>query len=142
MAGLTQASSVIAAGQVQRGRVGDRDPGARAVEAERLAVLPAVAQVAFATVPVVPFPDASATVVPDPSSNAYAATNPDVAAGVVEAEISANASATSTTTNCMAGRRGNDSTVVTPASFTGACSSSRNLECLLILPRIKASQRR
>ena len=28
----------------------------------------------FATVPLLPFPDASATVVPDPSSNAYAAT--------------------------------------------------------------------
>ena len=59
-----------------------------------------------------------------------------------EPEISANASAASTTTEYMAGRRGNDSTVVTPATFTAACSSSQNLECLLILPRIRASQHR
>jgi hypothetical protein len=35
---------------------------------------PAVLQVVFATVPLFPFPDASVTVVPDPSSNPYAAT--------------------------------------------------------------------
>ena len=56
VAGLTQASSVIAGGQVQRGGVGDRDPRARAVEAERLAVLAGAAQVVFATVPVVAVP--------------------------------------------------------------------------------------
>ena len=41
VAGLTHASSVIAARQVQRGRIGDRHPRARAVETQRLAVLPA-----------------------------------------------------------------------------------------------------
>ena len=44
---------------------------------------PAVDQVVFATVPLFPFPDASVTVVPDPSSNPYAATRPDGAAEVV-----------------------------------------------------------
>ncbi len=48
-----------------------------------LPYLPAAAQVAFASVPVLPLPDASVTVVPDPSSNAYAATSPDGAAGVL-----------------------------------------------------------
>ena len=48
-----------------------------------LPYLPAVAQVAFVIVPLLPFPDASVTVVPDPSSNPYAATSPDGAAGVV-----------------------------------------------------------
>src|SRR5215831_17837696 len=44
-----------------------------------LPYLPAAAQVAFAIVPVWPLPDASVTVVPDPSSNPYAATSPVVA---------------------------------------------------------------
>jgi hypothetical protein len=39
--------------------------------------LPAVDQVAFVIVPLLAFPDASVTVVPDPSSNPYAATRPD-----------------------------------------------------------------
>jgi hypothetical protein len=47
--------------------------------------LPAAAQVAFATVPLFPFPDESATVAPDPSLNENAATKPDEAANV-EAE--------------------------------------------------------
>jgi hypothetical protein len=37
---------------------------------------PAVVQVAFAIVPVFPFPEESATVVPVPSLNEYAATSP------------------------------------------------------------------
>ena len=44
---------------------------------------PEVDQVVFVTVPLLPLPDASVTVVPDPSSNAYAATKPDGAAGTV-----------------------------------------------------------
>jgi hypothetical protein len=44
---------------------------------------PVVAQVAFTSVPVFPFPDKSATVVPVPSSNPYAATNPLIVAVVV-----------------------------------------------------------
>ena len=42
--------------------------------------LPAVDQVALLIVPLLPFPDASVTVVPGPSSNAYAATRLDGAA--------------------------------------------------------------
>ena len=41
-----------------------------------LPYFPAVVQVAFAIVPVFPFPEESATVVPVPSLNEYAATNP------------------------------------------------------------------
>ena len=39
--------------------------------------LPLLDQAAFAIVPVLLFPDTSATVVPDPSSNEYAATRPE-----------------------------------------------------------------
>jgi hypothetical protein len=42
--------------------------------------LPDADHVALVIVPLFPFPDASVTVVPDPSSNPYAATNPDDAA--------------------------------------------------------------
>src|SRR5580765_8243039 len=42
--------------------------------------LPAVDQVAFEIVPVLPFPDESETVEPEPSSNPYSATSPDGAA--------------------------------------------------------------
>ena len=54
-----------------------------------LPYLPVVAQVVFETVPVLPLPDASVTVVPDPSSNPYAATRPDgpVAAAQVTATL-------------------------------------------------------
>ena len=45
-----------------------------------LPYFPAAAQVVFTTVPSLPFPDPSATVDPDPSPNAYAATNPGTAA--------------------------------------------------------------
>ena len=48
--------------------------------------LPVVAHVALVSVPVLPFPDASVTVVPDPSSNPYAATNPGAAAAADPAE--------------------------------------------------------
>ena len=51
--------------------------------------LPAAAQVAFAIVPVLPFPDPSVTAAPDPSSNPNAATKPDgpVGAGVVAVAV-------------------------------------------------------
>ncbi len=45
--------------------------------------LPDADRVAFEIVPLLPFPDASVTVVPDASSNAYAATSPDDAAVAV-----------------------------------------------------------
>ena len=41
----------------------------------------------FVNVPVNPLPDASAADVPDPSLNAYAATRPDVGAGVVAVAV-------------------------------------------------------
>ena len=47
-------------------------------------------------VPLFPLPDASVTVVPDPSSNAYAATRPD------EAAIDAGAHASSATPSATA----------------------------------------
>ena len=63
---------------MQRGRVRNRDQRAGAVELQRACrTCPVAAQVAFAIVPLFPFPDASVTVVPDPSSNPYAATSPD-----------------------------------------------------------------
>jgi hypothetical protein len=49
--------------------------------------LPA-AHVAFVIVPLLPLPDTSVTVVPDPSLNGYAATSPDVAA--IEAGVATN----------------------------------------------------
>ena len=45
-----------------------------------------VAHAPFATVPVFPLPDASATVVPALSPNEYAATNPEVVAAVTVVE--------------------------------------------------------
>jgi hypothetical protein len=49
-----------------------------------------VPHVAFAAVPLFPLPDESATLVPDPASNEYAATRPGVAA---DAGVAANATA-------------------------------------------------
>ena len=51
--------------------------------------LPELAQVVLAAVPVLPVPEASVTVVPVPSSNAYAATGagPEAGGGVVAAAM-------------------------------------------------------
>jgi hypothetical protein len=59
-----------------------------------LPYLPVAAQVAFATVPVFPPPDASTTLVPEPSSNANAATSPGVAEPPVGAKTKQARSAT------------------------------------------------
>jgi hypothetical protein len=48
-----------------------------------LPLRPAVVHAAFEIVPVLPFPDASLTVVPAPSLNEYAATSPGIVASVV-----------------------------------------------------------
>jgi hypothetical protein len=48
---------------------------------------PCVVQVAPEIVPVSPLPDPSVTVVPVPSSNAYAATTPDGIATVVKLQV-------------------------------------------------------
>ena len=52
--------------QMQRGRVGDRHPRLVPLNSSALPYLPDAVQVAFAIVPLLPLPDASATVVPDP----------------------------------------------------------------------------
>src|SRR5690348_11207213 len=49
--------------------------------------LPAVDQVALLIVPLLPLPDLSVTVVPVPSSKAYAATSPGFAVGVVAVAV-------------------------------------------------------
>src|SRR5450755_1250797 len=90
--GLTHASSVIPLERCNEAESGivtsalvplNRNappylPDAQAEERRRH--LPDVTQVALLIVPLLPFPDASATVDPDPSSNPYAATRPDGAA--------------------------------------------------------------
>src|SRR4051812_32739576 len=84
--GFTHASNVIA---VVSRRAGE----SRMVTRELVPLntrawpnLPAVVHVALAIVPVPPFPDASETVVPVPSSNEYAATSPDCARAVAGAQ--------------------------------------------------------
>ena len=68
---------------MQRRRIGTVTNELEPLNCSALPNLPAVLHVLFATVPLLPFPDASVTAVPDPSSNPYAATKPDGAAGVV-----------------------------------------------------------
>jgi hypothetical protein len=80
--GLTQASKVI---PVVRRKLAESGMVSRALvplNTSAFPYLPAVVQVAFWTVPVFPVPEASATAVPAPSLNEYAATRP--AAGVPE----------------------------------------------------------
>ena len=75
--GLTHASRVIAVGQMQRRRVRNRHPRVAAVERQApCRTCPLAVQVAFAIVPVLPFPDASATVVPDPHQTHTPPPNP------------------------------------------------------------------
>ena len=71
-------------------RCSDAESGivTRELEPLKLSALPyfpTAAQVVFETVPLLPFPEASATVVPEPSSNAYAATGVGAAAAWVVA---------------------------------------------------------
>ncbi len=106
MVGLTHASSVIAP-------VRCNDALSATVTRELLPLklsawpyFPVAAHVVFAVVPVLPLPDASATVVPDPSSNPYAATRP----GVAEVPMGtttrpANTAAPTTTRNIAASFR-------------------------------------
>ena len=58
-----------AGAQVERGRVGDRDPVVHAVEESAPPFLPASLQVAPEIDPCSPFPELSASVVPEPASN-------------------------------------------------------------------------
>src|SRR5215469_182981 len=68
--------------------------------------LPEAVHVAFVILPVLPFPEASVTVVPDPSSNPYAATSPvaaevEAAADTISATPIATAIATATQVRLM-----------------------------------------
>ena len=81
--GLTHASKVIALERCSDALSGIVTSALVPLNCNALPYLPDAAHVAFAIVPLLPFPDASVTVDPDPSSNPYAATNPDDAAGVV-----------------------------------------------------------
>ena len=74
MVGLTQASSVIAVARCNEAASGTVTRELVPLKLSALPYLPAAAQAVFARVPLLPFPDASATVEPDPSSNENAAT--------------------------------------------------------------------
>src|SRR5215813_9804878 len=89
--GLTHASSVIPLDSCSEAALGTVTTAFVPLNDSALPYLPDVAQVAPVIVPVFPLPDASVTIVPDPSSNPYAATTPVVAA------VEAGADATSTT---------------------------------------------
>ena len=129
MAGSTHASNVIALDRCNEAESGTVTRELDPLKLSAPPYLPVATQVAFAIVPLLPFPDASATVDPDPSSNAYAATSPGVAAGVAEPETSTNAIAASTNKrNNQASRRPTrqPSDSVHPDSSTGRPSPSAN----------------
>jgi len=72
--GLTHTSSVIAVVKCNDGASGIVTSDALPSNASAPPYLPALVQVARMTFPVLPVPDTSATLVPLPSLNAYAAT--------------------------------------------------------------------
>ena len=75
MVGLTHASNVMRGRSTATRPSWERSPGQLVpLKLSALPYLPAAAQVVFASVPLLPFPDASATVEPDPSSKENAAT--------------------------------------------------------------------
>src|SRR6185503_16518630 len=78
--GLTHASSVIAVVKRKEGASGTVTTELVPLNESAAAVLPAVVHVVPDTVPVLPLPDRSVTVVPVPSLNEYAATRPVCAA--------------------------------------------------------------
>ena len=82
--GLTHASRVMPVVRCSAAASGIVTSALDPLNCSALPYLPVAAQVVLVTVPVLPLPDWSVTVVPDPSSNPYAATKPEpVAAGVV-----------------------------------------------------------
>ena len=78
--GLTQASSVIADDNCSDDEFGMFTRAFVPLNDSAPPYFPAVDQAVFATVPLLPLPDASPTAVPAPSSNEYAATSPVAAA--------------------------------------------------------------
>src|SRR5262249_45014756 len=85
--GLTHASSVIALDRCTEAAWGMVISALVPLNCNALPYLPE-AHVAFVIVPLLPLPDTSVTVVPDPSSNPNAATSPGVAA--IEAGAATN----------------------------------------------------
>src|SRR5436190_2994152 len=80
VAGLTHASKVMPPLSCSDVEFGTLTRALVPLNTSALPYLPAVAHVVAETVPVFPLPDESATDVPVPSSNEYAATSPAVAA--------------------------------------------------------------
>jgi hypothetical protein len=78
--GFTHASSVIAPVNWSEALSGTVTRELVPLKLSAPPYFPVPAHVVFAAVPVLPLPEASATDVPDPSSNAYAATRPGTAA--------------------------------------------------------------
>ena len=78
--GLTQASSVIPLDSCSDAEFGIVTSVLVPLNFNAPPYLPVVDQVPFATVPLLPFPEASVTVEPDPSLKPYAATRPELAA--------------------------------------------------------------
>src|SRR5215471_21601285 len=85
--GLTHASSVMPLDSCNDAEFGTVTTELEPLNCNALPNLPVVAHVVLAAVPLLPLPDASVTEVPDPSSNPYAATKPDGAAGVVRVAV-------------------------------------------------------
>src|SRR5262245_37823743 len=83
--GFTQASSVIAEPRCRVAESGTLTVAFDPLKDSPLPYFPAAVHAAFASVPVLPLPEASATVVPEPSLNAYAATRPPAVACAVVA---------------------------------------------------------
>src|SRR5215510_1606006 len=131
--GSTHASSVIPVDSCSEAAFGMVTTAFVPLNDSALPYLPAVAQVAPVIVPVFPLPDASVTVVPDPSSNPYAATSPVAAIeGGADASSTAPIPATSATAQPMRPTR--------VAQF--ARSPTRLLRSALMSPRPSAGTNR
>src|SRR3954453_14451299 len=81
--GSTQASRVTAFVTCSEAELGTFTRALVPLNESAPPYLPPAAQAAFASEPALPFPEASATVVPDPSPNPYAAPSPEAAVFVV-----------------------------------------------------------
>src|SRR3954454_1731947 len=89
LAGSTHASSVNALESCNEEEFGTLTRAFVPLKERAPPTLPFAAQVAFEMVPVLPLPEVSVTVVPDPWSNEYAATRPPPELDVVVADAAA-----------------------------------------------------
>src|SRR5579872_2082746 len=80
--GFTQASRVMALVKCREAESGMVTRAVVPLKTRALPYLPVAVQVAFEIVPVLPLPEASVTVVPEPSSKEYAPTSPVMVARV------------------------------------------------------------